>query len=55
MLEGHTGSVLDVAISTDGVKIVSGSSDKTVRVWSMEIGEVQPATQFAGCLVHDGW
>jgi WD40 repeat protein len=40
VLEGHTGFVLGVAISTDGAKIVSGSEDNTVRVWSMESGEV---------------
>ena len=40
VLEGHTGSVNAVAISTDGGKIVSGSKDKTVRVWSAETGEV---------------
>ena len=44
VLEGHTGWVFDVAISTDGAKIVSGSWDKTVRVWSMETGEVQPVS-----------
>ena len=41
VLEGHTDYVLAVAISTDGAKIVSGSVDNTVRVWSMETGEVQ--------------
>ena len=40
VLEGHTDRVDAVAISTDGAKIVSGSDDKTVRVWSMETGEV---------------
>ena len=40
VLEGHTSAVWAVAISTDGAKIVSGSLDKTVRVWSMETGEV---------------
>ena len=40
VLEGHTHNVLGVAISTDGAKIVSGSWDKTVRVWSMETGQV---------------
>ena len=40
VLEGHTDSVNGVVISTDGGKIVSGSEDKTVRVWSMETGEV---------------
>ena len=40
VLEGHTGEVLAVAISVDGAKIVSGSRDNTVRVWSMKTGEV---------------
>ena len=43
VLEGHTDGVWAVAISTDGAKIVSGSDDNTVRVWSMETGEVLPA------------
>ena len=30
-LEGHNGAVYSVAISPDGMTIVSGSSDKTVR------------------------
>ncbi len=38
--KGHTDYVRGVAISVDGGKIVSGSDDKTVRVWSMETGEV---------------
>ena len=41
VLGGHTESVFDVAISSDGGKIVSGSRDKTVRVWSMETGQVR--------------
>ena len=41
VLEGHTDDVLSVAISVDGGKIVSGSGDDTVRVWSMETGEVR--------------
>ena len=40
VLEEHTGRVSSVAISTDGSKIVSGSGDKTVLIWSMETGEV---------------
>ncbi len=47
VLEGHTKFVLAVAVSTDGTKIVSGSDDTTVRVWSMETGEVPPACRIA--------
>ena len=33
-LNGHTGQVNSVAFSHDSIHIVSGSSDKSVRVWS---------------------
>ena len=53
VLEGHTRSVLAVAISTDGSKIVSGSADNTVRVWSMETGQVgAPVCFLIDCLLY---
>ncbi len=52
VLKGHTGVVKAVAISTDGAKIVSCSFDQTVRVWSMETGEVLSASQSA-CLLGE--
>jgi WD40 repeat protein len=33
MLEGHTGVIHGLAVLPDG-RLVSGSNDKTVRVWS---------------------
>jgi WD40 repeat protein len=33
VLNGHTETVHSVAFSPDGTRIVSGSSDKSVRVW----------------------
>ncbi|KAJ3120085.1 hypothetical protein HK098_004884 [Nowakowskiella sp. JEL0407] len=38
-LEGHTASVTSSAISTDGKYIVSGSEDRTIRIWLTESGE----------------
>ena len=33
-LTGHSGSVLSVAFSKDGTRLVSGSADRTVKIWS---------------------
>ncbi len=37
-LEGHTSSVDAVAITPDGKRAVSGSSDTTLKVWELETG-----------------
>ena len=41
VLAGHTDSVLAVAFSLNGKLIVSGSSDKTVRLWEAETGKLR--------------
>jgi WD40 repeat protein len=35
-LRGHTGTVLTVKVSPDGMKMASGSDDETVRIWSVQ-------------------
>ncbi|TDL24683.1 WD40 repeat-like protein, partial [Rickenella mellea] len=40
ILEGHTDYIRSVAFSPDGKHIVSGSDDKTIRVWDAETGTV---------------
>jgi WD40 repeat protein len=39
VLEGHTGKVWSVAVTDDG-RVVSGSSDQTIKVWNLENGRV---------------
>ena len=39
-LKGHVGSVTSVVYSKDGSRhIISGSNDRTIRVWNIETGE----------------
>ncbi len=39
---GHTGPVLDLAVSPDGAQVLSGSEDRTLRLWEVATGrEVQ--------------
>ena len=40
LLSGHTDGVRSVAFSGDGSKIVSGSEDNTVKLWSVDNGEL---------------
>ena len=35
---GHSGDVYTVAISPDGQYIVSGSEDKSIKVWELSSG-----------------
>ncbi len=37
----HRGMIFSVAFSPDGTKIVSGSEDKTIKVW--DSGALQPS------------
>jgi WD40 repeat protein len=39
-LEGHTGPVLAVAVTPDGMHVVSGSGDNTVKVWELTSGRL---------------
>ena len=38
-MQGHALAVWSVAVSSDGQRIVSGSTDQTVRIWNAQTGE----------------
>ena len=40
MTEAEMGEVMSVSFSPDGQSVVSGSFDKTIRLWSVESGEL---------------
>jgi WD40 repeat protein len=35
ILQGHTSGVRSIAITSDNTRIISGSGDKTVKVWNI--------------------
>jgi WD40 repeat protein len=37
---GHTGAVLCTSYSPNGIHVVTGSSDSTIRIWDAETGAV---------------
>ena len=47
---GHSGEVLSVAIAPDGKTALSGSDDKTLRLWDLASG--REIRKFEG---HSGW
>jgi WD40 repeat protein len=54
-LQGHTGPVGSVGWSPDGSRIVSGSSDDTVRVWDADTGVEQAVLNGHTGLVLSVW
>ncbi|GMS81934.1 hypothetical protein PENTCL1PPCAC_4109, partial [Pristionchus entomophagus] len=57
-LVGHSGGVWTSQVSSDGKYIVSGSTDRTVRVWSSETGQqlhcLQGHTSTVRCMALHG-
>jgi tetratricopeptide (TPR) repeat protein len=61
VLEGHSSSVLSLALSVDGKTLFSGSEDNTIRQWDVETGALLSSVSgtlqdnvFRQCLTSDG-
>ncbi len=57
--DGHTGPVSGVALSADASQLVSGSQDKSIRIWTVESGAMvrqidTPSPIHDLCLTLDG-
>lgn len=57
--DGHTGPVSGVALSADASQLISGSQDKSIRVWTVESGAMvrqidTPSPVHDLCLTLDG-
>ncbi|OBS17327.1 hypothetical protein FPOA_12147 [Fusarium poae] len=51
-LEGHGNWVRSVVFSADGQRIVSGSDDKTVKIWDAATGACEQTLDVGGTLYH---
>ena len=49
----HSGYVISVAFSPDGTKIVSGSGDKTIKVW--DLGALLPSNRPSSAKTDACW
>jgi len=52
VLEGHTGWIGGVCMTPDGRRAISGSYDKTIRVWDLGTGKCLKTLEGAACPVH---
>jgi WD40 repeat protein len=49
-MEGHSAAVTAVAISPNGLFTISGSEDKTARVWGLTLGLVVSIFKASHCI-----
>ncbi|HQU42885.1 MAG TPA: hypothetical protein PK867_08730, partial [Pirellulales bacterium] len=58
LLAGHEGAVVGLAFSTDGARLYSAGSDKTIRAWNVadakEIGKIAATAEFRALAILHG-
>jgi len=51
LMGGHTGAITSLAVTPDGKRLVTGSLDKTARLWDLETGTlIQVFKGHTGCV-----
>lgn len=50
-MEGHIGTITCVAISPNGIFAISGSEDKTAKVWGLTLGLVVSTFKVCYCML----
>ncbi len=59
-LESHTDTVKSVCVTPDGSLIISGSDDKTIKIWNLKTGNLLKTLKshtdivFSVCVTPDG-
>jgi WD40 repeat protein len=51
VLKGHSDSVVSLAVTADGTRLVSASSDQTVKLWDRKTGDLIAAFACDGAIV----
>ncbi|MHA1253400.1 MAG: WD40 repeat domain-containing protein, partial [Candidatus Helarchaeota archaeon] len=50
-IKGHLGSIEAITITNDGKKIVSGSTDGTIKIWNFKNGRLEATLQDIGSII----
>jgi WD40 repeat protein len=48
VLKGHTASITSLAVTPDGKTLISGSKDKTIRLWNLKNPNDFPINELSG-------